>query len=135
MDPVGRAIWFIESHFASEITLEEIAEAGGVSRFYMTRAFGTVTGHSVMRYVRGRRLTEAARSLADGAADILSVALEAGYGSHEAFTRASREQFGATPETLRAQGRLENLKLMTPIKMDETLLTELEPPRFENGKT
>jgi len=134
MDPVGRALWFIESHFASEITLDEIAGAGGVSRFYMTRAFGTVTGHSVMRYVRGRRLTEAARSLADGAADILSVALEAGYGSHEAFTRAFRDQFGVTPEAVRAQRRLDNLLLLEPLKMDETLATNLEPPRFETGK-
>ena len=78
MDPVGKALWFIESHFAGDITLEEIAEAGGVSRFYMSRAFGTVTGHSAMRYVRGRRLTEAAKALAAGASDILSVALEAG---------------------------------------------------------
>ena len=29
-----------------------------------------------------------------GAPDILSVALDVGYGSHEAFTRAFREQFG-----------------------------------------
>jgi len=43
---------------------------------------------SVMRYVRGRQLTEAARCLASGAPDILAIALEAGYGSHEAFTRA-----------------------------------------------
>jgi AraC family transcriptional regulator len=69
MDPVGKALWFIESHFAGDITLAEIAEAGGVSRYYMSRAFGTVTGHSAMRYLRGRRLTEAAKSLAAGAAD------------------------------------------------------------------
>jgi AraC family transcriptional regulator len=47
-----------------------------------------------MRYVRGRRLTEAAKVLSDGAPDILTVALDAGYGSHEAFTRAFRDQFG-----------------------------------------
>ena len=135
MNPVGKALWFIESHFAQEITLDEIAEIGGVSRYHMSRVFGLATGHSVMRYVRGRRLTEAARCLASGARDILAVALDAGYGSHEAFTRAFRDQFGLTPETIRAQGNLDNIKLMEPIKMDETLLAEMETPRLVNGKT
>jgi AraC family transcriptional regulator len=135
MNPVGKALWYIESHFAGEISLDDIAGVSGVSRFHLCRAFGEATGGSVMRYVRGRRLTEAARSLADGAADILSVALDAGYGSHEAFTRAFRDQFGLTPESVRAQRHLDNLALVEPIKMDETLLAKLEPPRFENGKS
>src|SRR5438477_12545997 len=93
MNPVGKALWYIESHFAGEISLDEIAKISGVSRFYLTRAFGEATGHSVMSYVRGRRLTAAARSLSNGASDILMVALDTGYGSHEAFTRAFRDQF------------------------------------------
>jgi AraC family transcriptional regulator len=134
MDPVGKALWFIESHFAGEITLDDIAASGGVSRYHMSRAFGVATGRSAMRYARGRRLTEAARSLADGAPDILAVALDAGYGSHEAFTRAFRDQFGLTPEQVRAQRHVDNLELVEPIKMDETLIADLEPPRLENGK-
>ena len=134
MNPVGRALWFIESHFAQDITLDEIANAGCASRFHMSRAFGVATGRSIMRYVRGRRLTEAARSLSNGAPDILAVALEAGYGSHEAFTRAFRDQFGLTPERVRAQRHVDNLELVEPIKMDEALVTHLEPPRFENAK-
>jgi transcriptional regulator GlxA family with amidase domain len=47
--------------------------SNGVRRLWV--AFGAATGRSIMRYVRGRRLTEAARSLADGAPDILAVAL------------------------------------------------------------
>jgi AraC family transcriptional regulator len=78
MSPLGKALWFIESHFSSETTLDDIAEVAGVSRYYITRAFGDATGHSVMRYVRGRRLTEAARSLANGARNVLSVALDGG---------------------------------------------------------
>jgi AraC family transcriptional regulator len=133
MSPVAKALWFVESHFAADITLDDIAQIGGVSRYHMTRAFGEVTGRSLMRYVRARRLTEAARSLAQGAPDILAVALDAGYASHEAFTRAFRDQFGTTPEAVRAQRRLDAIVLVEPIKMDETPITELEPPRFENN--
>jgi len=134
MSSVEKALWFIESHFGGEITLEEVAKAAGVSRFHMTRAFGTATGHSIMRYVRGRRLTEAAKALSRGAPDILAVALNAGYGSHEAFTRAFRDEFGVTPEMIRAQGNLKKIEAVEPIKMDETLLIKLEPPRLEDGR-
>jgi AraC family transcriptional regulator len=134
MNPVGKALWYIESHFAGELALDDVARVSGVSRYHLSRAFGTATGHSLMRYVRGRRLTEAARALSAGASDILSVALDWGYGSHEAFTRAFRDQFGLTPEAVRAQRSLDNLALLEPLKMDETLLTDLEPPRFETGK-
>jgi AraC family transcriptional regulator len=134
MNPVGKALWFIESHFARALTLDEIANGGCVSRFHLARAFEAATGFSVMRYVRARRLSEAARHLADGAPDILAVAVDAGYGSHEAFTRAFREQFGLTPEALRARGHLDNLAIVEPIRMDKPFLTHLEPPRFEDGK-
>jgi AraC-like DNA-binding protein len=135
MNPVAKALWFIESHLTQELMLDEVANAGGVSRYHMSRVFGIATGYSITRYVRGRRLTEAARTLARGAPDILAVALDAGYGSHEAFTRAFRDQFGLTPEGLRASGNLKGIELMEPIKMDETLLANLEPPRFEKLKT
>jgi AraC family transcriptional regulator len=133
MNAVGKAIWFIETHFSGDVSLDEIAKSVGVSRYYLVRAFGVATGCSVMRYVRGRRLTEAARSLINGAPDILTVALDAGYSSHEAFTRAFREQFGLTPETVRAQRRLCNIELVEPIKLNETLIPDLKPARFDNG--
>jgi AraC family transcriptional regulator len=100
----------------------------------MVRAFGEATGFSVMRYVRARRLTEAARALAAGAPDILTLALDADYGSHEAFTRAFRDHFGITPEMVRATTCLSRLKLQEPIMMDSTSLDNLPSPRFEIGK-
>ncbi len=133
-NPAGKALWFIESHYAEPITLEEIAEMAGVSRHHLAHAFTAAFGQPAMRHLRGRRLSEAARALARGAPDILGVALAAQYGSHEAFTRAFREQFGLTPEQLRAQGSLDNLQLVEPMKMDETMLTKIEPVRFENAR-
>jgi AraC family transcriptional regulator len=133
MNPVNTALWYIERHFASELSLDEIARHAGVTRFYLTRAFGETTGYSLMRYVRGRRLSEAARVLAKGAADILAVALDAGYGSHEAFTRAFRDQFGVTPETIREHGHLDRIELVEAITMDQRPLDHLAPPRFVDG--
>src|SRR5690349_19120981 len=58
MNPAQKALWFIESHLADPLTLDDVAAIGGVSRFHMVRAFAAATGFSVMRYVRARRLTE-----------------------------------------------------------------------------
>jgi AraC family transcriptional regulator len=134
MNPAQKALWYIESHLAQPLTLDEIAAIGGVSRFHMVRAFAAATGFPVMRYVRARRLSEAARALANGAPDILSLALDADYGSHEAFTRAFRDHFGVTPEMVRAATCVDKLKLQEPIKMDSTALDHLKPPRFETSK-
>jgi AraC family transcriptional regulator len=131
--PVSRALWFIESHLTHDLTLEEIADAGCVSVYHMSRVFAVTMGCPIMRYVRGRRLTEAARALADGSPDILNVALRAGYGSHEAFTRAFREQFGLTPEAVRAQGSLKNIRVIEAMKMQERLLERVEA-RMEKGR-
>ena len=134
MNPAQKALWFIESHLADALTLDEIAGVGGISRFHLVRAFGAATGLSVMRYVRARRLTEAARALANGAPDILTLALDADYGSHEAFTRAFRDHFGVTPEAVRASTCLDHIKLQEPILMDSTLTDNLQAPRFQTGK-
>src|SRR5437660_12057834 len=134
MNPAQKALWFIESHLADALTLDDIAGIAGVSRFHLVRAFGAATGFSVMRYARARRLTEAARALARGAPDILSLALDADYGSHEAFTRAFRDHFGVTPEAGRSSTCLDHLKLQEPILMDSTLIDNLQAPRFETGK-
>jgi AraC family transcriptional regulator len=129
--PAQKALWFVESHLGGALNLDEIASIAGISRFHMVRAFAAATGCSVMRYVRTRRLTEAARALAAGAPDILSLALEADYGSHEAFTRAFRDHFGITPEAVRTGARLDGLKLQEPILMDSTAADHLASPRFE----
>ena len=134
MNPTEKALWFVESHLPDAVSLDDVAASSGVSRFHVTRAFAAATGRSVMGYMRARRLSEAARKLAGGAPDILSVALDAGYGSHEAFTRAFRDAFGTTPELVRAQGSTRNLDLVEPILMDSSLLTTLEPPRFETSR-
>lgn len=116
MESVRKALWLLESRFRGGVSLGELSVVAGISRHHFAHVFAR--GQSAMRYMRGRRLSEAARVLANGGADILTVALNFGYGSHEAFTRAFRDQFGVTPESGRAQRHLDNVNLVEAIKPD-----------------
>lgn len=131
MGPIDRAIWYIESHFAQELSLEAVARIAAMSRFQLTRAFGLATGYSIMEYARRRRLSEAARLLAAGQDDVIEVALAVGYQSHEGFSRAFRDCFGVTPQEVRRLGRADHLNLLEPIRMNEDIHHRLAEPRIE----
>ncbi|MGE4251857.1 MAG: helix-turn-helix domain-containing protein [Parvibaculaceae bacterium] len=130
MSVADNALWIIERNLQESLSLTWLAQSCGVSRSHLANAFGTATGQSVVRYLRARRLSEAALRLAQGAPDILSVALDAGYGSHEAFTRAFREQFGRTPESVRDQSSLADLAIVKPLELKARATARLDPPRI-----
>lgn len=130
MVAVEKALWFIESHYGEPLSLCTIAEVAGISAFHLARLFHAMTGYSVVRYLRMRRLSEAARRLADGAPDIFEVAMSCGYGSHEAFTRAFGEQFGMSPSCVRERGSLAGLDMVEPWRIADGVATVLEEPRL-----
>jgi AraC family transcriptional regulator len=132
MRPVEHAIWLIESRLSENPGLDDIARATGLSRYYICRVFGEQTGSTLAAYVRSRRLAEAAKALLAGAPSILDVALGAGYGSHEAFTRAFRAEFGCTPEGVRARGLEAPLRLKEPLRMKPAQQVPLDPPTIES---
>jgi AraC family transcriptional regulator len=130
MGPIDRAVWYIESHFAEDISLESVARNAALSRFHLTRAFALATGLSVMQYARLRRLSHAARLLAEGQDDVVAVAQAVGYQSHEGFTRAFRDCFGVTPQTVRRLGRIDTLDLLEPLLMNESPRDSIPEPRI-----
>lgn len=133
MTAIAKALWYIEAHFGEAVSLDDMAAAAGLSRFHLSRTFAGLIGLSPSAYLRGRRLTEAARRLAGGAPDILDVALEAGYGSHEAFTRAFRDQFGLTPDEARRRP-LDQLNLVEAIRMPDQKTAAVPPADFRTTK-
>ena len=130
MSVTGKALFVIERNHNRDLSLEEIATACGVTKYHLAHAFGQTTKLSVMQYTRGRRLTEAARSLARGANNILDLALESGYSSHEAFSRAFRSQFGVTPEAVRDSGSLTGLAIVEPMTVPSQEAVRVNNPRL-----
>lgn len=95
---------YIEKNLNEELTLEKIAKELNYSRFYAARKFKKDTGITMYQYIRGRRLDEAAAKLAGTKRPVLEIALEAGYGSQQAFTQAFRNAYEYTPQEYRRIG-------------------------------
>jgi AraC family transcriptional regulator len=133
MSLANKALFVIERNLHRDLSLEQIARYCDVSRFHLAHAFGESTGCSVIEYARARRLTEAAYALAAGASDILGVALDTGYASHEAFSRAFKAQFGKTPEEVRKSESIAGLSLVDAIRHLESKAMTLKEPRIEKA--
>lgn len=52
MDPVQKALWFVESHSQDPLTLEDIARVCKVSAYHLTRAFAATMGLSLSPHSR-----------------------------------------------------------------------------------
>lgn len=100
--PVARAIDYIERNLANELQLAAVADSVRMSEFYFSRMFRAVVGISVMSYVQRRRLAEAAKKLQLKNSRLIDIALDYQFGSHEAFTRAFKKEFGITPSGFQA---------------------------------
>lgn len=105
-DLIKKAVKYINNLGSNATTLDDVAKNAGFSTDYFNRIFRNYTGFNVMEYVKFRKLNRAARMLRTAPdRDILSIALDSGYESHEGFTRAFKEQYGKTPSEYR-----ENMK-------------------------
>lgn len=100
-----KVLSYIEDHLGQELSLEEIARELNYSKYYVARAFKENTGMTLHKYIQGRRLSEAARKLAQTEQPIIEVAFDAGYSSQQAFTQAFHREYLCTPQEYRRIGR------------------------------
>ncbi|MCC3374491.1 AraC family transcriptional regulator [Cohnella sp. REN36] len=99
------ALDFIETHLMEEsLSVETIAKASFSSPFHFQRMFHMWTGITLGEYVRKRKLTLAAQQFAASSAKVVDVALQFGYESPEAFSKAFRKVHGVPPSEARQTG-------------------------------
>ncbi|GAB3411263.1 helix-turn-helix domain-containing protein [Flindersiella endophytica] len=79
------------------VTGAELARRLHLSRFHADRVIASAAGEPPARLRRRVLLERAAYRLATSDRTILDVAVEAGYSSHEAFTRAFARAYGEAP--------------------------------------
>ena len=98
---VGAALRLIHAQSSKPWTLDGLAREAGLSRTVFAERFTRLVGMAPMQYVMRWRLQLAARRLETPGASMAAIALEAGYESEAAFSRAFKKHAGAPPGTWR----------------------------------
>jgi len=98
INAVSKMQKYIDAHFNDEITLDDLSQAAGYSKYHATRIFKELTGKTPFESIRALRLTKAATALRDSDDKVVDVALDNGFESHDGFTRAFARQFAITPQ-------------------------------------
>ena len=101
-----RVLVHIQQHLDEPLPLEQLAAVACFSPYHFHRVFKGMVGESVKEYVRRLRLERAASQLKLGSASVTDIALDAGYDSHEAFTRSFKIAFGTAPLHFRLTRRI-----------------------------
>jgi AraC family transcriptional regulator len=96
-----RVLVYIQQHLDETIDLDSLARIAHFSPFHFHRLFRGMVGESVMEHVRRLRMERAAHRLKFGDQPITRIAFEAGYETHEAFSRAFRAMFDQSPSFFR----------------------------------
>ena len=98
---------WIEEHLGRVIHLEELAAYSGYSLWHMQKIFKEVTGTSLGKYIRQRRLAGAIHLLRTSDRSIFDIALDFGFGSQSHFTYMFRKEYGITPFDFRQNQDIE----------------------------
>jgi AraC-like DNA-binding protein len=100
---IGRALALLHERAAHPWTLEGLAADVGLGRSAFADRFARLVGEPPMQYLARWRMQMAARLLTDGTAKVAAVALEVGYDSEAAFSRAFKKIAGVSPAAWRGR--------------------------------
>jgi AraC-like DNA-binding protein len=91
----------IRSEVSRDLSLDEVAEFVGLSKYYFAREFRRVTGYTFVTYVNLMRCERAKVLLAQNKLNIGEVGRACGFSNQSYFTRTFRAYTGRLPGVYR----------------------------------
>ncbi len=127
---------YIEQHLCEELSLDEIVNVSGFSKYHFIRIFKHETGMGLREHIQSRRLSVAAKFLLSSTYSIMDIALCCQFESQEAFTRAFKKVYGLPPgKYRRAINTLVNMDEVNTMKNNQQIpgwiVTGTAPQKFE----
>lgn len=104
LDKMKRILRRIEVDYGKPLSIKEMAEFSGFSESHFMKFFKNHMGVPFVSYLNDYRLTLAARALAEGEEDVLTVAMDVGFSNVSYFNRLFKKKFRMTPLEYRKRG-------------------------------
>ncbi|MEM7293694.1 MAG: AraC family transcriptional regulator [Pseudomonadota bacterium] len=98
---VTRTLEYIAANLDAELSTRQLADIAHLSPWHFHRVFRAITGATLGDVTRTMRLERSASVLRNSKLPIGQIALDCGYESGEALSRAFRRQFGVPPSQYR----------------------------------
>lgn len=100
---VNRAIDYINQHLYDSPDLKKISEVANISEYHFHRIFKAIIGENIGEYVMRLRLEDIAQQLRMTNKSLSQIALQKGYATKYALSKAFKNHFGVSPSTYRMQ--------------------------------
>ncbi len=94
---------YIDTHFAQDISLDSLAQAFYINKFYLTRLFKEQFGTTVNKHLTGVRITNAKKLLRFSDLTVEQIGERCGYGDANFFIRTFKRCEGMTPGEFRSK--------------------------------
>lgn len=99
-DIITTVVERVEEQLKSISSIDSLSSYLGYSKTYLNRLFSKVVGISVLDYIKLRKITEAILGFQSHRDNIVDIAFEYGFNSHEVFIRNCKKYFKNSPGVL-----------------------------------
>ncbi len=117
---LNRVLVYIDQHRSEALSLDRLAGVACLSPCHFHRIFRAMVGEPLGQYVQRVRLETAVVQLQTSGRSVIDIALDAGYESAAAFSRAFEQRFGLAPTECRATHRFELRVRAAQLKQSNT---------------
>lgn len=100
---IGRALNLIHSEESAELSVDALAQHVAMSRGAFSDRFSRLVGEAPKPYLQRWRLEKAKLALVNNMHSTYSIAIQSGYSSEAAFSKAFKNKFGDTPGKYRSK--------------------------------
>ena len=98
---IGRVINYCVTHMGDDLSLDAVAKALFLDKYYISKLFPAKLGVRYVEFVRSQRISRACETLRSTDRAITDIAYDCGFMNQSTFNRVFREMTGMSPREYR----------------------------------